>query len=222
MSKIFISYKYGDTDVRSLNLLSGLIQTKVRDYVDIIQDKIGKDHINKGELDREDLSHFKDATIESKLRTKIYDSSVTIVLISPNMKDWSKPEEDQWIPWEISYSLRESTRKERTSHANAVLAVVLPDSYGSYRYFIEENYCSCCNTVLYKTDSLFKILSDNMFNKKYPEQGECQNHRFYKGYYSYIYSVKWDEFIVAPDRYIDIAKTIQENISEYNITKSLK
>lgn len=222
MSKIFISYKYGDTNVRSLDRLPSWIQTSVRHYVDIIQNKIGRDHINKGELDGEDLSCFKDSTIESKLRTKIYDSSVTIVLISPNMKDWEKSEEDQWIPWEISYSLRESTRNGRTSHTNAMLAVVIPDENGSYEYFIQENYCSCCHTILYKTNTLFKILSDNMFNKKDPERGKCQNHIFYKGYCSYIDSVKWDEFIADPDKYIDIAKSIQKNISEYNITKQLK
>lgn len=222
MSKIFISYKYGDTDVRSLNLSSGRIQTKVRHYVDVIQDTIGKDHINKGELDGEDLSHFKDATIESRLRNKIYDSSVTIVLISPNMKDRRKPEEDQWIPWEISYSLRESTRNGRTSHTNAMLAVVLPDGNGSYEYFIQEHYCNCCNTVLYKTNTLFQILSGNMFNKKNPVVFNCGTHTYQKGYYSYIHTVKWDDFIGHPNSHIAAAKSIQENISEYNITKNLK
>lgn len=84
MAKIFISYKYADNKVLKL---PDRFRTTVRDYVDLIQDAIGTNHINKGEQDGEDLSHFKEKTVESKLRDKIYDSSVTIVLISPGMKE---------------------------------------------------------------------------------------------------------------------------------------
>lgn len=223
MSKIFISYKYSDANVYPLPDVPYGETTTVRHYVDRIQDLIGKDHINKGEKDDEDLSCFKDSTIESKLRNKIYDSSVTIVLISPNMKDGWKSEEDQWIPWEISYSLRESTRNGRTSHTNAILAVVLPDRSGSYEYFIEEDSCPYCKCILYKTGTLFRILAKNMFNRKHPEYSDCTHHYSWdkpqRGFFSYIHSVKWDDFIKDPNYYIGIAKKIRDDISEYNITK---
>ena len=66
------------------------------------------------------------------------------------MKEPGKWQRSQWIPWEISYSLRETTRNDRTSHNNAILAVILPDKSGSYDY--------------YNVDSLFPILQYNIRN----------------------------------------------------------
>jgi hypothetical protein len=220
--KIFISYNYADGDVKPIGF--NWFST-ARHYVDKIQEMIGEEHINKGEDDGEDMSSLADATIQSKLGDKIYDSSVTIVLISPNMKDNSLPENEQWIPWEISYSLREQSRGGRQSKTNAMLAVVLPDSNGRYDYFIEEHTCPYCNSTTYKTNTLFKILSKNMFNRYNPTYSSCQHHgtnRPQTGYTSYIYVVKWDAFVLNHDYYIDIACAIKDRISEYKITKTLE
>lgn len=216
--KIFVSYKYADENVRQL---TGITPTKVRDYVDILQSKIDKsDHIYKGEDDGEDLSTLADSTIASKLGDKIFDSSVTIVFISPNMKEANKSDDDQWIPWEISYSLKEQSRASGRSKTNAVLAVVLPDVNGSYEYFMVYN--AACNSTTYMTNKLFDILRENMFNIKTPDIRECNGTTVYHGYFSYIYSVKWDNFIEDIDKYVEIALDIWRVRDQYNIKKSIK
>ena len=147
--KIFVSYKYKDNNVK---VLPGVNQTTWPcDYVNYIRDNIlNGDDIYKGENTGEDISFWREEAIWNHLKNKIYDSSITIVLISPNMKESGKWQKSQWIPWEISYSLRETSRNDRTSHNNAILAVVLPNQRGSYDY--------------YHTDDLFPILRDNIEN----------------------------------------------------------
>lgn len=134
--KVFISYKYADTNVAPLYPAYLWGQTTVRSYVDAFMEKVKAAGIAvyKGEMEGEDLSHLSDAGIWEKLKTKIYDSSVTVVFISPGMRVHWKEDDDQWIPWEISYSLREETRQNRTSGTNALLLVVLPDQFGHYAY----------------------------------------------------------------------------------------
>lgn len=147
--KVFVSYKFGDYDVK---MIPGVTQpTLVCDYVDYIQKNVlSPKDVYKGEQSNEDISAWGDYRIWEHLKNKIYDSSVTIVLISPMMREANKWQKSQWIPWEISYSLRETTRNDRTSHNNAILAVILPDSRGSYSY--------------YNKDNLFPILKSNIEN----------------------------------------------------------
>lgn len=146
--KIFVSYKYKDTNVESLLTVCGT--TAVHDYVDYIQDKILKHDVYKGEKSDEDISNWSDYAIWEHLKNKIYDSTLTIVLISPNMKEPGRWQKSQWIPWEISYSVKEMPRNGRTSQRNALLAVILPNKNGSYNYYNKNN--------------LFPILKDNIDN----------------------------------------------------------
>jgi predicted Zn-ribbon and HTH transcriptional regulator len=170
----------------------------------------------------DDLSAFKDDTIKNRLKDKIHDSSVTLVLISPNMKDSYKNESDQWIPWEISYSLKEIMRNDKTSHTNGILAVILPDCNGSYSYFIQDGTCKCCNSKTIKTDTLFRILEKNMFNAKVLNPSNCPYCKSYsEGKSSYIEQVKWCDFISNKDFYLDRTVSIRDDRKSYNITKEV-
>ena len=218
--KIFVSYKHGDSNVAYLPEYANAEHRgrTARAYVDCLEDIFEGEQIYKGE-GNEDLSEFKDETIKTHLKNKIHDSSITIVLISPNMKEPFKAERDQWIPWEVSYSLKEVTRGDKTSLANGMLAVVLPDQSDSYGYYIQEHHSCGCWTLY--TDKLFKILRDNICNHENLQYGNCPHHSPAIYSHSYIESVKWVDFVVNVNAYLECAKYRCDNIAEYNITKEI-
>lgn len=221
-NKIFVSYKYSDWQVAPL---PNHADTKVRHYVDELQEALSEaDHINKGEDDGESLANFTDEYIASKLRDKIFDSSLTVVLLSRGMKESDMAEKDQWIPWEISYSLRAQTRDGRQSQPNGVLAVVLPDQYGSYAWYFTEKHCPNCNSTMLQINQLFSILKKNMFNAKNKERGTCENHESgtsYKGDHSYIRSVKWADFMDKISYQLHKTMELRDRINEFDITKQI-
>jgi hypothetical protein len=224
--KVFVSYKYSDSFVQDLNIYEDTfwgkmkIQTTARHYVDKLTEILEEDdHIYKGEDDDESMESLADSTIGSKLGDKIFDSSVTIVLISKGMKNAFLPENEQWIPWEISYSLKQQDRQGQKSKTNGVIALVLPDELGSYSYYI--TYDPECNCRNLNTGILFEILRDNMFNVKNPNRSVCNGKWIYSGDYSYIDSVKWEDFIEDPTKYIDKAIELRDRKEEFELKKNI-
>ena len=228
--KVFVSYKYGDTSVEDLNIYEDTfwgkqkVQTKVRHYVNELSNILSnEDHIYKGEDDGQSLADFSDEYIASSLRDKIYDSSITIVIVSKGMKNTMQDEKNQWIPWEISYSLSEYKRNDRKSLTNAMLAIILPDKNNSYSYYIHRNECCNNSCTTHHTGILFEIISKNKFNLKSPNLHECNNNEkiYYDNDPSYIKAVKWDEFIKNIDKFIAESYNRLEKINDYNIYKSM-
>lgn len=224
--KIFVSYKYADDKVANLSWWEN---STVRDYVDEFERKIDySDNIFKGETDGEDLSNLSDDVIWEKLKDRIYDSSVTIVFISPGMKELGKSDRDQWIPWEVSYSLKETSRKNKngdpiTSHTNAMVAVVLPDQNGSYSYYLEPKNCCLSGCTIHHLDILFEIIKKNKFNRiRNASKRVCENNdTIWSGSYSYIEAVKWSDFIADYNKYVDSAEERQNHIDEFEIYKEI-
>lgn len=223
--KIFVSYKFADAQVENLSIYEN---STVRDYVTKFEEKLdSSDNIYKGESEGEDLSNLSDETIWEKLKDRIYDSSVTVVFISPGMKENWKTDRDQWIPWEISYSLKEVSRRNKngdavTSRSNAMVAVVLPDENGSYSYYLESKNCCNSGCTTHHTDKLFTILKKNKFNLKEANKKMCDTgSTIWYGEYSYIEAVKWNNFIKSYSTYIERACERQDNIDDYEICKEV-
>lgn len=224
--KIFVSYKYADDKVANLYWWEN---STVRDYVDEFERKVdASDDFFKGESDGEDISNLSDDAIWEKLKKRIYDSSVTIVFISPGMKELGKRDRDQWIPWEISYSLKETSRKNKngdpiTSHTNAMVAVVLPDQNGSYSYYLEPKNCCLSGCTIHHLNILFEIIKKNKFNRiRNASKRVCENNdTIWSGSCSYIEAVKWSDFIADYKKYVDSAEERQNHIDEFEICKEI-
>lgn len=136
-------------------------------------------------------------------------------------------ERDQWIPWEVSYSLKEVSRKNKngyliTSRTNAMLAVVLPDKSGDYSYYLEQRECCKINCVTHHVNILFPIIRHNKFNLKNANKEVCQTGgTLWHGACSYIAAVKWSSFICNYDKYVKEACDSLEKQDCYNIQKNV-
>ena len=113
--KTFISYKYSEAQ--------GL-----RD--DIIE-ALGADATYyQGETsDSPDLTDESTELIRKNLTDMMYDTSVTIVIVSPNLTS------SKWIDWEIEYCLKEYSRQGRTSKTNGVVGVIQKRN-GGYSWLV--------------------------------------------------------------------------------------
>ena len=144
------------------------------------------------------------------------------------MRESNKKDRDQWIPWEVSYSLKETSRNNKngesvTSHSNAMLAVVLPDEDNSYTYYLEPKNCCTGGCTTHHRDKLFKIIKKNKFNRtENASKRTCDNdNTIWTGTCSYIEAVKWSNFITNYQKYIDSAVDRQDHIDEYDICKEV-
>lgn len=198
--KTFISYKYSEA----------------QDLRDKIINALGKEaDYYKGETsDSPDLTDTSTENIKKVLCDMMYDTSVTIVIISPHMK------ESKWIDWEIEYCLKNITRKDRTSHTNGVVGVIMKWN-GGYDWFINHFYNYHGTPVVnYNNEYLYPIIYLNHFNSNPPQWhcGLCKSYDWLNG--SYIEYVEEDAFLANPQLYINNAYDKSENDAEgYDLVK---
>lgn len=198
--KTFISYKYSEAQ-------------QLRD--DIIE-ALGDDATYyKGERsDSPDLTDTSTENIKKNLKDMMYDTSVTIVIISPNMK------KSKWIDWEIEYCLKNITRKDRTSHTNGVVGVIMKNN-GGYDWFkTTTKKDDGCTSSSYKEELVYDIINNNRFNQN-PKKYSCDICKTVDPLTgSYIAYIEEETFLSNPSKYINNAYDKSENdAGGYDIVK---
>lgn len=145
----------------------------------------------------------------------MYDTSVTIVIISPHMK------ESKWIDWEIEYCLKDETRKGRTSHNNGIVGVIMKYK-GGYDWFkATQKNEDGCSSIVYEESKVYDIINNNRFNQNPPKYScdVCKTVNSLTG--SYIAYVEEETFLKNPDKYINNAYDKSENdAAGYKLTKT--
>ncbi len=199
--KTFISYKYSEA----------------QDLRDRIIKALGNDaQYYQGETsDSPNLTDTTTDNIKKNLRDMIYGTSVTIIIISPNMV------KSKWIDWEIEYSLKETTRKDRTSRANGIVGVIMKSNGGYSWIESTSKYEDGCVARVIDDSKLYEIISANRFNlkKKVYSCDTCQTVGKLSG--SYISLINEEDFLKAPNKYIDNAFDKSERIIDFKIVKTV-
>lgn len=197
--KTFISYKYNDA----------------RNVRDRIIQALGSDATYyKGEDGfSQDLSGYTAETIKEHLKDMIYDTSVTIVVLSPQMND------SAWIPWELEYSLRDVKRGDRYSHSNGIVAVIKKVN-GNYSWLRQDIVqADGCYTHSFDESKIPAIITENRCNQEPKEYACncCKSIDRLEG--SYISIINEDEFIGDPTRFIENAYEKSQHLGGYRLTK---
>lgn len=196
--KTFISYKYDEA----------------QELRDEILKKLGEDaKYYQGETsDSPDLSDASTERIKEYLKDMIFNTSVTIVIISPRMKY------SQWIDWEIEYALHEYKRGDITSRSNGIVGVIMKVN-GSTDWLKERGVnIHGTSIVKYRNEYLYPIIYGNRYNSS-PEIkhcSECYTYDFMNG--SYITLADEDSFLANPNYYIDNAFE-KSKLSNYILKK---
>ena len=199
--KTFISYKYSE----ARNLRNSIV------------DALGDDAIYyQGETSSSpDLSDTSTENIKKNLTDMMYDTSVTIVIISPNVKN------SNWIDWEIEYSLKNITRKGRTSHTNGVVGVIMKFNGGYSWLKTTSTNGDGCTSSSYDESKVYSIINNNRFNQN-PKKYSCDICKTVNALTgSYIAYVEEETFLSDPQKYIDNAYDKSENdAAGYDLTKT--
>ncbi len=198
--KTFISYKHSEA----------------QDLRDTIIDALGDDatYYNGETADSPDLTGTTVENIKKNLTDMMHGTSVTIVVVSPNLKD------SKWVDWEIEYSLKEITREDRTSCTNGVVGVIQKVD-GSYDWLISTSTKDDgCSVRTIDSDKLYKIINENRYNLTGDDKYACKQCKTYdqlEG--SYLSLIKEEDFLENPQKYIENAYDKCQSIDNYEISK---
>jgi hypothetical protein len=198
--KTFIAYKYSEA----------------QDLRDEIIKKLGDDaSYYQGETaDSPDLTDTSIENIKENLKNMIFGTSVTIVIVSPNLK------ESMWVDWEIEYSLKEYKRGNTKSHTNGIIGVVMKVN-GSYDWLISSfQNPDGCSTRSIDNSKLYDIIKKNRFNLITDDKYSCPTCKTFDQLNgSYISLVEQDRFLINPQYFIENAYNKSKSLLNYKSSK---
>ena len=159
--------------------------------------------------------------IQEYLYEKLKDTSVTIVLLTPEAVSYRKNwigNYDDWLYDELRYSL-EDRKNNRT---NGIVAVYTDDAKNMILES-SSHYCAHCQeTKSCRTLKSFDNLArKNMLNIKQSYKKNPCNDLYDDSHDSYISLVSLEEFKQDYTKYIDNAKDERDRLHEFNIYKRM-
>lgn len=204
-TKVFISFRFSD---------GKMIKDELVDLFDESTEVINRSE----DVDRSQMS---EGTIQEYLYEKLKDTSVTIVLLTPEAVSYRKNwvgNYDDWLYDELRYSL-EDRKNNRT---NGVVAIYTDDAKDK---LISESTHSCSQCQETQSCRSLKnfdnLVRKNMVNiKNNYKKNPCDN-LYDDEHDSYISLVSWEEFKQDYTKYIDNAKEKRDRLHEFNIYKRM-
>ena len=198
--KTFISYKHSES----------------QDLRDDILTSLGEDATYyQGETsDSPNLTDTSTENIKENLKDTMFATSVSIVIISPNMIN------SAWIDWEIEYTLKEIKRGDTKSRTNGLLGVVMKVDE-SYDWLISHNKKEdgCTSRYTDKT-KLYNIINSNRFNNTTENKYSCSTCKSYNWLTgSYMSIIKEDDFLADTSKFIENAYDKSQNLADFDLTK---
>lgn len=197
--RTFISYKYSEAQ-------------ELRD--DIIE-ALGEDATYyQGETsDSPDLTDASTESIKKRLTDMMYNTSVTIVIVSPNFT------KSKWIDWEIEYCLKEISRQSRTSKTNGVVGVIQKID-GGYDWLVSiSERADGCTLRTIDDSKLYPIINNNRYRRSGQAYAcnSCKSHSQLDG--SYISLIDELDFLSDPEKFIENAYDKSEKADEFDLRK---
>lgn len=198
--RVFISFRYSDGH-------------KYKEYLD----KLFSDSdmiINHSES--EDRSYLSENTIKNYLYDKLKNTSVTIVILTPEAIEHKKKYTnfgyiiDDWIYDEIKYSLddRENNR------CNGLIAVYTPEA----EKLIISKFANSDLTTINEFNNLVR---KNMFNIKDSYKHNPKDGIYDGNWDHYCSLIPWNKFINNYNTYIEYAEKKRDNKEQYEIKKRI-
>lgn len=202
-NRVFISFRFKDGNIYKEEL------------TDIFKDSV--EVINCSEDD--DRSNMSEDTIKKYLYDKLRNTSVTIVLLTPeavnHQKDWCGNYDD-WMHDEIRFSLED----RENNRCNGLVAVYVPEAESSILCKSTCDKCSsrCSLTSVYNFDNLVR---KNMMNIKDEYKTNPCDGVYDSDYDSYCSLVSWKEFKENFEDYITKADKKRSETFKYELKKNM-